>query len=296
MRLALRDLARYRARSGSALAAISLGVLIAVLVCVLSAARYGNVLDYAGPNLASNQLIVYTPNGPQGGAAPGNGPSGAGDGKRAAVDGGESRMAIAAALGSHDVIQLDTTGATLHARRGRTQLVRADLRRHPAAPPGLRDQGLRGRSRGRHPHHAARAVRPLQDAAPLRQRAQARSRHPAAATARATARQTSFPCPAGSCLANPKIQEVGALPSGTSAPNTVITEHAVHQLGLQHQHGRLAHPDPAPAHRRADHQRQAHRGRGGPDPGDQIERALVGGDHQLGHRVRDRSWRWASWP
>ena len=63
-RLALRDLARYRARSGSALAAISLGVLIAVLVCVESAARFGNVLDYAGPNLASNQIIVYTPNGP----------------------------------------------------------------------------------------------------------------------------------------------------------------------------------------------------------------------------------------
>ena len=29
------------------------------------------------------------------------------------------------------------------------------------------------------------------------------------------------------------IQEVGALPSGTSAPNTVITEHAIHALGLQ---------------------------------------------------------------
>ena len=67
VRLALRDLARYRARSGSALAAISLGVLIAVLICVETAARFGNVLDYAGPNLASNQLIVYTPNAPQGG-------------------------------------------------------------------------------------------------------------------------------------------------------------------------------------------------------------------------------------
>ena len=29
------------------------------------------------------------------------------------------------------------------------------------------------------------------------------------------------------------IQEVSALPSGTSAPNTVITEHAIHALGLQ---------------------------------------------------------------
>jgi putative ABC transport system permease protein len=42
----------------------------------------------------------------------------------------------------------------------------------------------------------------------------------------------SFPCPKGSCLANPVIQPVGALPSGTSAPNTVITEHAIHTLGL----------------------------------------------------------------
>ncbi len=43
----------------------------------------------------------------------------------------------------------------------------------------------------------------------------------------------AFPCPKGSCLASPSIQEVSALPSGTSAPNTVITEHAVRTLGLQ---------------------------------------------------------------
>ena len=42
----------------------------------------------------------------------------------------------------------------------------------------------------------------------------------------------SWPCPKGQCVANPVIQEVGALPSGTSAPNTVITEHAIHALGL----------------------------------------------------------------
>ena len=40
------------------------------------------------------------------------------------------------------------------------------------------------------------------------------------------------PCPPGSCLANPEIAGVNALPSGTSAPNTVVTEHAVHQLHL----------------------------------------------------------------
>ena len=63
-RLALRDLARYRSRSGSALAAISLGVLIAVVVCVAASARYSDVLDYAGPNLSSNELVVTADSAP----------------------------------------------------------------------------------------------------------------------------------------------------------------------------------------------------------------------------------------
>ncbi len=59
VRLAMRDLARYRARSGAALGAITISVLIAVIICVIAAARFGNALDYVGPNLASNELIVY---------------------------------------------------------------------------------------------------------------------------------------------------------------------------------------------------------------------------------------------
>jgi putative ABC transport system permease protein len=43
----------------------------------------------------------------------------------------------------------------------------------------------------------------------------------------------SYPCPPGSCIANPPIQEVSQLPSGTSAPNTVVTEHAISTLHLQ---------------------------------------------------------------
>jgi putative ABC transport system permease protein len=42
-----------------------------------------------------------------------------------------------------------------------------------------------------------------------------------------------YPCPAGSCLASPPIQQVGQLPSGTSAPNTVVTEHAIQTLHQQ---------------------------------------------------------------
>src|SRR5262249_17462757 len=82
MRLALRDLARYRVRSGAALAAISLSLLIAGGVCVVAAARFGEALDYTAANLASHQLRVYarsprtvpgsgTTNGPPPRQAPG---------------------------------------------------------------------------------------------------------------------------------------------------------------------------------------------------------------------------------
>ncbi|HVA05535.1 MAG TPA: hypothetical protein VNG12_02225, partial [Acidimicrobiales bacterium] len=37
---------------------------------------------------------------------------------------------------------------------------------------------------------------------------------------------------ASGCLAHPVIQEMGALPSGTSAPNTVITEHAMKEFDI----------------------------------------------------------------
>ena len=43
----------------------------------------------------------------------------------------------------------------------------------------------------------------------------------------------SWPCPPGSCIASPPIQEISQLPSGTSAPNTVITQHAITTLHLQ---------------------------------------------------------------
>ncbi len=110
-RLALRDLARYRARSGSALAAISLGVFIAALVCVLTAQRYGNVLDYAGPNLSSNQVIVYTAGSGHGqNIGPGDQPGSSGT---TATPQAQAAVAqnIASALGSSTVIELDEAGA-----------------------------------------------------------------------------------------------------------------------------------------------------------------------------------------
>ncbi|HEX9357332.1 MAG TPA: FtsX-like permease family protein [Streptosporangiaceae bacterium] len=230
-RLALRDLARYRARSGSALAAITLGVLIAVLVSVLSAQRFGNVLDYAGPNLASDQLIVYTPNG-QGGGGPGDGPSGPVTGSKLASM-AKTAHAIAAALGSHDVVELESANASLqHAASGRSWNGPV----YVATPQLLRAFGI-----------SASQVSSRADILSMRPGLSGISKMQLPFTRKASpgtgpgpgggngpgSGQDSFPCPKNQCLANPVIQEVSALPSGTSAPNTVITEHAISTLGLR---------------------------------------------------------------
>ena len=227
-RLALRDLARYRARSGSALAAITLGVLIAVLVSILSAQRFGNVLDYAGPNVASDQLIVYTPDG-QGGTGPGPG-SPVTAGKLASM--AKAAHGIAAALGSHDVVELESTSANLqHAAVGRQWSGQV----YVATPQLLHAFGI-----------SASQVSPRADILSMRPGLSGitkmqlvygntgkggRAFGPGGGNG--PGGQQSFPCPKSTCLANPVIQEVSALPSGTSAPNTVITEHAISTLHLQ---------------------------------------------------------------
>ncbi|HJX99845.1 MAG TPA: FtsX-like permease family protein [Streptosporangiaceae bacterium] len=235
-RLALRDLVRYRARSGSALAAISLGVFIAALVCILTAQRYGNVLDYAGPNLASNQVIVYTPNGGPGGGGPGqgNGPGGSSPSGTASTPQAQAAVAenIARALGSNTLIELEQSSASLqHAAAGRSwsgpiyvatpQLLQAfginasDV--NPDADILTMRPGLSGVSDMQLVYGGYFASQGGGQVSP--------GNGPGNGP-------VSYPCPKGQCLANPVIQEVGALPSGTSAPNTVITEHALRTLGL----------------------------------------------------------------
>jgi putative ABC transport system permease protein len=226
-RLALRDLARYRARSGSALAAISLGTLIAALVCILAAQRYGNVLDYAGPNLASNQVVVYTAGhggGPNGGGPNGgpgtSGPSATPQAQAATAHG------IAAALGSHDVTELDRAGASLqHAAAGRSWSGPV----YVATPQLLAAFGIK-----------AADVSPSADILTMRPGLSGLSKMQLVYGGNGQdgghgpldVGANAFPCPPGQCLANPVIVQDNALPSGTSAPNTVITEHAIHALGL----------------------------------------------------------------
>ena len=220
MRIALRDLARYRARSGSALAAISFAAFLAVIVTIVASVRFSNVLDYAGPNLSANQLIVYTPYGQYG--IPDHGPGGS----PAALPSQRDLRAEAARVGTlarslhaRSVLALDsaTKGSpgtdqqpvTLFQAGTRNQNFTGPL--YVATPALLRQYGI-----------SASEINPATDIITMR---------PGLATEPRmqlvySGPPGSFSCaPASGCIPNPEVQPVGSLPSGTSAPNTVITPH-----------------------------------------------------------------------
>jgi putative ABC transport system permease protein len=205
VRLALRDLARYRARSGPALAAISLSVLIAAIVIVVSAARFGSALDYAGPNLTSSQLIVYppghdNPNGPRPTAS-----------QLAAA--GTAAQRIAASIDDRYLITLETpSGSLQYGGSGRSWSGPT----YVATPQLLSAFGI-----------SPAQVNPDADFLTMRPGLSTMQQMQLWYTAKSP---PGSPCPPGSCLASPPIQETGALPSGTSAPNTVITEHAMREF------------------------------------------------------------------
>ncbi|HLI74106.1 MAG TPA: FtsX-like permease family protein [Acidimicrobiales bacterium] len=230
VRLALRDLARYRARSGSALAAISIGVMIAVIIAIVAAARYGDILDYAGPNVASNQLLVYAPGSPGG---PG-GPNTVSPGALASA--AKTVRQIGRSLGAPDPLELDITNANLdYTGRGRQWNGAIFV----ATPQLLRMFGIHASQVS--PQATILSMRPglsgvsgLQltwcnaFGAPV-----STGGGPAGGNDSGGNKISYVPCTSSGQMNHPVLQEIGALPSGTSAPNTVITEHAVRSLHLQ---------------------------------------------------------------
>ena len=222
-RLALRDLARYRSRSGAALAAVSFAVFLATITIVIASVRYDDALDYIGPNMASNQLILY---------APGNDPGQyqAGQFTPAAKLAATRREAgtLAAQLHAPAPLELDLAvtphvsvpgqptenqyGAlvSLHGR-GVAGLM------YVATPALLKAFGI-----------SAGEVNPAADV--LTARAGLPSTGGLALVNGSFIAQSPPGCPAGMCILNPVIQEVSKLPAGTAVPNNVITEQAVRAL------------------------------------------------------------------
>jgi putative ABC transport system permease protein len=229
-RLALRDLSRYRARSGSALSAISVGVLIAVIISIVAAARYGNVLDYAGPNLASNQVNVYTHAGP-------NGIANFTSSQLTSMDRTVSHMA--ATLGASQVVPLVTPSTASINYTGTGRNWNGTL--YVATPQVLKAFGIKQSAID--PTAVLLTMRPGLDTV-SRQLQLTWSTGgapggnkgggpggPGGQGPGSGSGQQACSVKSG-CLADPLIQEIGALPSGVSAPNTVVTEYAIHKYDL----------------------------------------------------------------
>ena len=216
VRLALRDLARYRTRSGAALSAISFTVLVAVFICVVAGARYSNAVDYFAPNLPSNQLVIYTP---VGAAAAGLTQDLCAPTNEQIASGSELRRdqstvnAIAASLNSKNVLALDTaSGPLLQTTNGGTDVGEP----YVATPAVLAHYGIS-------PSEISPIVTLLTSRVGL---------------AGTSALQLPFgcsfanSCPRSSCVANPSIQTVSSLPAYKSDPDLLLTAYGVHKLGL----------------------------------------------------------------
>jgi len=211
VRIALRDLARYRARSGPALAAISFAVLIAAITCLLATARYADPVDYFGPNVATDELVVYPA-----GTGPGSGPDAGPGTVPANPDPAQLRStvdSVAATLDHPSVLTLESSDTIVG------EAVDRGVRSYGgtvyvATPEVLRFYGIDPATVD--PTALIVTSRTNLDRAP---------------NLELLADQEGGPdCASGGCVTNPKIQHLDRLPAGTSEPNLLVTVHAVDLL------------------------------------------------------------------
>ncbi len=227
IRIALRDLVRYRARSGAALAATTFAVFLAMGICIIASTKFDNPLNWIGPDLASSQVTV--------GAAQSAGP-------------GQSSPLSTAQLAALTT-RVNTLAASLHASvvplESANDLFQVGPRRHGpqnfsgtvyvATPQLLATYGIK-----------ASQIAPGTDILTMRP-GLAGLPHMEMLWDIQSVSDNSAPLPdpgsaggppctlSNHCLASPVMQTVGSLPGGTAAPNTVTTEYAVSKYHMQTQ-------------------------------------------------------------
>jgi putative ABC transport system permease protein len=220
IRIALRDLVRYRARSGAALAATTFAAFLAMAICIVAGLKFDNPLDWIGPNLSSSQLIVYAQQSP----APGEMTQLSN--AQAASLGGRLNS-LAASLHTGPVVPLESAGGLYQLGAPAHSNFTGSV--YVATPQLLAAYGTK-----------ASQIAPGTDVLTMRP-GLAGLPHMAmtwggfgSCTGLCTANEPLPPCTLDSdCLTNPVMQTVSGLPSGTSAPNTVITEYAVSKYHMQ---------------------------------------------------------------
>ncbi|HEY6309710.1 MAG TPA: hypothetical protein VIY52_02735 [Streptosporangiaceae bacterium] len=182
---------------------------LAMLIGIVASVRFSNVLDYTGQNLTSDQLIMYTQD-----QGPNAGPGGGGltPSRTAAL---QAKVdSFAASLHAQYVLPLDAVNATLQQQGRQNNNFSGTL--YLATPALLADFGTRPSQVD--PGADIVSMRPGLGSVPDMQLIYGDLGNPQATPSAAD---------------NPKIVQVAALPPGTSAPNTVITSHAIRQYKLQ---------------------------------------------------------------
>jgi putative ABC transport system permease protein len=221
VRIALRDLVRYRARSGSALGAVSFAVFLAMLITLIASFRFALVLDWTGENLTSSQFIVYAR-----AAAAGPG-SGAGQPLTAAQTAalGAEVNTLSAGLRATSVLPLYVAQTTdPNSFRGTATLAQLGTQNnnfsgtlYVATPALLAAYGVRA--------DTGADIITMRPGLATEPRMRLLSCFPGPGS--------TYNCPVSSYIDDPVIQTAGSLPSGTSAPNTAITMRAVRALHLR---------------------------------------------------------------
>jgi putative ABC transport system permease protein len=212
IRIALRDLVRYRSRSGSALGAVSFAVFLAMLITLIASFRFSMVLDWTGANMTPSQFIVYTSNphgggGPNGGSLPNTNDFSA---MRAQVNQLSSGLHATSVLPLYQAVPPGGGIVTLSQAGTGNNNFSGQI--YVATPALLKQYGIT-------------SVAPRTDILTMRPGMASLPRmlllwgNPNATTMNQ--------------VANPPMQTAGSLPSGTSAPNTVLTMHAVDALHLR---------------------------------------------------------------
>jgi len=171
--------------------------MIAVIIAVFAQARYSDIWDPAGPNLAANQAVIWP--GP---------PNPSASMLKAMA---KSANRVGAALGARSVAALEATSAGLQNSSGTKSLGESVYVATPQLLHALRI--------------GASQVEPDADIV---------TSLPGLAGASGLELDwcENASCSRSGVLNNPVIQSLGALPAGIHGPNTLITEHAVRALGL----------------------------------------------------------------
>jgi putative ABC transport system permease protein len=221
IRIAVRDLVRYRARSGAALAAITFAMFLAMVICLVGSERTANPLGSSGPKLSTSQLVITAGRSPSPGMM----------------------MPLTSAQEASLGRQLNRLAVSLHARSA-LALESAGMLNQAGGPPNLNSNsngvGLYVATPQLLAMYGIKAsqIAPGTDVLTARPGLAGLSHlemiwQSSGNGGEPDGNNNGSSCTPGSCLAGPAIQTISSLPSGTDAPNTLITEYALRKYHMQ---------------------------------------------------------------